>query len=37
LQDALGFDVEITGSWSDPMVSERTRRPPAAPDLRMLP
>jgi uncharacterized protein YhdP len=37
LQDALGFDVEITGSWSDPMVSERTRRPPAAPDPRMLP
>jgi len=37
LQDALGFDVQITGSWSDPMVSERTRRPPAAPDATLLP
>jgi uncharacterized protein YhdP len=37
LQDALGFDVEITGSWSDPMVSERTRRPPAALDAGMQP
>jgi len=35
LQDALAFEVEVTGPWSDPAVSDRTRRraapPPALP------
>jgi uncharacterized protein YhdP len=26
LQEVLAYDVDVTGSWSDPMVSERNRR-----------
>ncbi|RPH40029.1 MAG: hypothetical protein EHM87_23035, partial [Burkholderiales bacterium] len=26
LQQALAYDVDVTGSWTDPMVSERNRR-----------
>lgn len=34
LQEALTYEVDVTGSWSDPTVSERLRRtapPPVAP------
>jgi uncharacterized protein (TIGR02099 family) len=32
LQDVLAYEVDVTGSWSDPAVSERSRRlAPAAP------
>jgi uncharacterized protein (TIGR02099 family) len=35
LQDVLAYEIDVTGSWSDPMVSERNRRfavpPPAVP------
>jgi uncharacterized protein (TIGR02099 family) len=32
LQDALAYEVDVTGSWSDPAVSERHRRAvPASP------
>jgi len=32
LQDVLAYEVDVTGSWSDPTVSERNRRAVMPPD-----
>jgi uncharacterized protein YhdP len=31
LQDALGMEIDITGSWADPTVRDRTKSPSNRP------